>query len=190
MSSPTLPSTRSPCWAQSPPCLPPPSPWCRPTSTVVAYSTVGQLAYMFIGCGVGAYSAGIFHLFTHAFFKALLFLSWLGDPRHAPRAGRPSMGGLKDKMPITYWTFLPRLALHFPAFPDWPAFSVRTRSCSWPLTPNSGPAVCLGHRRTGGLHDRLLPPSASFSSSFTASFAARTISATISTNPRPWSPCR
>ncbi len=74
---------------------------------VVAYSTVSQLAYMFIGCGVGAYSAGIFHLFTHAYFKALLFLGCgsviLGmhheqDVRH--------MGGLKSKMPITYWTFL------------------------------------------------------------------------------------
>lgn len=74
---------------------------------VVAYSTVSQLAYMFIACGVGAYAAGIFHLFTHAFFKALLFLGCgsviLGmhheqDLRH--------MGGLKKYMPITYWTFL------------------------------------------------------------------------------------
>jgi len=74
---------------------------------VVAYSTVSQLAYMFIGCGVGAYSAGIFHLFTHAFFKALLFLGCgsviLG--MHHEQDVR-SMGGLKDKMPITYWTFL------------------------------------------------------------------------------------
>ena len=74
---------------------------------VVAYSTVSQLAYMFIGCGVGAYSAGIFHLFTHAFFKALLFLGCgsviLG--MHHEQDVR-SMGGLKHKMPITYWTFL------------------------------------------------------------------------------------
>ena len=74
---------------------------------VVAYSTVSQLAYMFIGCGVGAYSAGIFHLFTHAFFKALLFLGCgsviLG--MHHEQDVR-YMGGLKDKMPITYWTFL------------------------------------------------------------------------------------
>ena len=74
---------------------------------VVAYSTVSQLAYMFIGCGVGAYSAGIFHLLTHAFFKALLFLGCgsviLG--MHHEQDVR-SMGGLKHKMPITYWTFL------------------------------------------------------------------------------------
>ncbi len=74
---------------------------------VVAYSTVSQLAYMFIGCGVGAYSAGIFHLFTHAYFKALLFLGCgsviLG--MHHQQDVR-SMGGLKQYMPITYWTFL------------------------------------------------------------------------------------
>lgn len=74
---------------------------------VVAYSTVSQLAYMFIGCGVGAYSAGVFHLFTHAYFKALLFLGCgsviLG--MHHEQDVR-SMGGLRHKMPITYWTFL------------------------------------------------------------------------------------
>jgi NADH-quinone oxidoreductase subunit L len=74
---------------------------------VVAYSTVSQLAYMFIGCGVGAYSAGIFHLFTHAYFKALLFLGCgsviLG--MHHEQDVR-SMGGLRNKMPITYLTFL------------------------------------------------------------------------------------
>jgi NADH-quinone oxidoreductase subunit L len=74
---------------------------------VVAYSTVSQLAYMFIACGVGAYSAGIFHLFTHAYFKALLFLGCgsviLG--MHHEQDVR-SMGGLKASMPITYWTFL------------------------------------------------------------------------------------
>ncbi|MGD9947853.1 MAG: NADH-quinone oxidoreductase subunit L [Desulfobulbus sp.] len=74
---------------------------------VVAYSTVSQLAYMFIACGVGAYSAGVFHLFTHAFFKALLFLGCgsviLG--MHHEQDVR-FMGGLKSKMPITYWTFL------------------------------------------------------------------------------------
>lgn len=74
---------------------------------VVAYSTVSQLAYMFIGCGVGAYSAGIFHLFTHAFFKALLFLgcgSIILGMHHEQEV--KYMGGLKKYMPITYWTFL------------------------------------------------------------------------------------
>ena len=74
---------------------------------VVAYSTVSQLAYMFIGCGVGAYSAGVFHLFTHAFFKALLFLgcgSVILGMHHEQDV--KYMGGLKRYMPITYWTFL------------------------------------------------------------------------------------
>ena len=74
---------------------------------VVAYSTVSQLAYMFIGCGVGAYSAGIFHLFTHAYFKSLLFLG-CGSvilAMHHEQDVR-SMGGLKKYMPISYWTFL------------------------------------------------------------------------------------
>ncbi|WP_456385034.1 NADH-quinone oxidoreductase subunit L [Desulfolithobacter sp.] len=74
---------------------------------VVAYSTVSQLAYMFIGCGVGAYSAGIFHLFTHAFFKALLFLgcgSIIIAMHHEQDV--KYMGGLKKYMPVTYWTFL------------------------------------------------------------------------------------
>jgi len=74
---------------------------------VVAYSTVSQLAYMFIGCGVGAYSAGVFHLFTHAFFKALLFLgcgSIILGMHHEQEV--EYMGGLKKYMPITYWTFL------------------------------------------------------------------------------------
>lgn len=74
---------------------------------VVAYSTVSQLAYMFIGCGVGAYGAGVFHLFTHAFFKALLFLgcgSIILGMHHEQEV--KYMGGLKKYMPITYWTFL------------------------------------------------------------------------------------
>jgi NADH-quinone oxidoreductase subunit L len=74
---------------------------------VLAYSTVSQLGYMFLAMGVGAYSAGIFHLYTHAFFKALLFLG-SGAVIHA-LAGEQDlrrMGGLKDDLPITYWTFL------------------------------------------------------------------------------------
>ena len=74
---------------------------------VLAYSTVSQLGYMFLAMGVGAYSAGIFHLYTHAFFKALLFLG-SGAVIHA-LAGEQDlrrMGGLKHDLPITYWTFL------------------------------------------------------------------------------------
>ncbi|MEQ1795076.1 MAG: proton-conducting transporter membrane subunit, partial [Nitrospira sp.] len=74
---------------------------------VVAYSTVSQLGYMVMACGLGAYSAGMYHLLTHGAFKALLFLGCGSviialhheqDMRH--------MGGLKDKLPVTYWTFV------------------------------------------------------------------------------------
>ncbi len=74
---------------------------------IIAYSTCSQLGYMFVAMGTGAYSVGMFHLFTHAFFKALLFLGSGSviiamhheqDIRH--------MGGLKDKLPITYWTMV------------------------------------------------------------------------------------
>lgn len=74
---------------------------------IVAYSTVSQLGYMFLACGVGAFGAGIFHLYTHAYFKALLFLG-AGSVMHA-MAGElniQKMGGLKKHMPVTYWTFL------------------------------------------------------------------------------------
>ncbi|MFZ0410839.1 MAG: NADH-quinone oxidoreductase subunit L [Candidatus Acidiferrales bacterium] len=80
---------------------------------VLAYSTVSQLGYMFLGCGVGAYAAGIFHLMTHAFFKGLLFLA-AGSVIHA-MAGEQDMrfmGGLRKKIPITYWTmFIATLAI-------------------------------------------------------------------------------
>ncbi|MBF0553757.1 MAG: NADH-quinone oxidoreductase subunit L [Nitrospirae bacterium] len=74
---------------------------------VVAYSTVSQLGYMFVACGVGAFSAGIFHLYTHAFFKACLFLC-AGSVMHAMggELDVQKMGGLKKFMPVTYWTML------------------------------------------------------------------------------------
>jgi NADH-quinone oxidoreductase subunit L len=74
---------------------------------VLAYSTVSQLGYMFLGCGVGAFSAGIFHLMTHAFFKALLFLS-AGSVIHAMGGEQDmwKMGGLASKIKITYWCML------------------------------------------------------------------------------------
>ena len=74
---------------------------------VLAYSTISQLGYMFLAHGVGAYSVGIFHLATHAFFKALMFLG-AGAVMHA-LAGETDMrkmGGLRKKMPITGWTFM------------------------------------------------------------------------------------
>jgi len=70
---------------------------------VLAYSTVSQLGYMFLGCGVGAYSAAIFHLMTHAFFKALLFLA-AGSVIHAIGGEQDlrKMGGLRKKLPVTF----------------------------------------------------------------------------------------
>jgi NADH-quinone oxidoreductase subunit L len=72
---------------------------------VLAYSTVSQLGYMFLACGVGAFTAGIFHLMTHAFFKALLFLA-SGSVIHALSGEQDmrKMGALKTKIPTTYWT--------------------------------------------------------------------------------------
>ena len=74
---------------------------------VLAYSTVSQLGFMMIGVGVGAFSAGVFHLVTHAFFKACLFLG-SGSVIHAMGGEQDTrkMGGLKSKIPITFWTFL------------------------------------------------------------------------------------
>ncbi len=74
---------------------------------VLAYSTISQVGYMFLGLGVGAWSAGVFHLLTHATFKALLFLgagaviSSLGGEHNIFK-----MGGLRRRMPVTFWTFL------------------------------------------------------------------------------------
>jgi NADH-quinone oxidoreductase subunit L len=81
---------------------------------VLAYSTVSQLGYMVLGCGVGAFTAGFFHVFTHAFFKACLFLG-AGSVIHAMHArvhdddrsqDMRNMGGLKQYMPLTFWTFV------------------------------------------------------------------------------------
>jgi NADH-quinone oxidoreductase subunit L len=74
---------------------------------ILAYSTISQLGYMFLAVGVGAYASGMFHLTTHAFFKALLFLA-AGSVMHAlgDVIDIRRMGGLRQKMPRTYWTFV------------------------------------------------------------------------------------
>jgi NADH-quinone oxidoreductase subunit L len=80
---------------------------------VLAYSTVSQLGYMFLALGVGAFSAGVFHVFTHAFFKALLFLG-SGSVIHAMSGEQDmrNMGDLHKRIPITYWTmFIATLAI-------------------------------------------------------------------------------
>jgi NADH-quinone oxidoreductase subunit L len=85
---------------------------------VLAYSTVSQLGYMFLGMGVGAYTAGLFHVVTHAFFKALLFLGsgavihamhhvyHATHDHHKDPQDMRNMGGLRKHLPVTYWTFL------------------------------------------------------------------------------------
>ena len=74
---------------------------------VLAYSTISQLGYMFMACGVGAFSSGIFHLMTHAFFKALLFLA-AGSVMHAMSGelDMRKMGALRSKLPYTWGTYL------------------------------------------------------------------------------------
>ena len=84
---------------------------------VLAYSTISQLGFMIAALGVGAYVAAAFHLVTHAFFKALLFLGSgsvihgmehgvLHTGEHVDAQDMFNMGGLRKKMPITFWTFL------------------------------------------------------------------------------------
>ncbi|WP_049996458.1 NADH-quinone oxidoreductase subunit L [Halococcus sediminicola] len=79
----------------------------REIKQVLAYSTISQYGYMMLGLGVGGYVAATFHLMTHAFFKALLFLG-AGSVIIAMHHNEDmwDMGGLKDRMPVTYWTFL------------------------------------------------------------------------------------
>jgi NADH-quinone oxidoreductase subunit L len=78
----------------------------RDIKKILAYSTVSQLGFMFAACGVGAFGAGVFHVMTHAFFKALLFLG-AGSVIHALHGEQDvfKMGGLKTKLPVTFWTF-------------------------------------------------------------------------------------
>ena len=88
---------------------------------MLAYSTISQLGYMVMALGVGAWTAAVFHLFTHAFFKALLFLG-AGSVSHSGSHHsfdmKDDMGGLRKSMPITFWTFMIgtlALAGHLPA---------------------------------------------------------------------------
>ncbi|MCM2322522.1 MAG: NADH-quinone oxidoreductase subunit L [Oligoflexia bacterium] len=78
----------------------------RDIKKVLAYSTVSQLGYMFLACGVGAYATGVFHVITHAFFKALMFLG-AGSVIHGMHEEQDimKMGGLRGKMPVTFFTF-------------------------------------------------------------------------------------
>ena len=98
---------------------------------VFAYSTVSQLGYMFVGVGCGAFSAGIYHLMTHAFFKALLFLG-AGSVIHALSGEQDmrNMGGLRKKIPWTFLTMMCAAVAIAGVPPSSPASSARTPSCS------------------------------------------------------------
>jgi NADH-quinone oxidoreductase subunit L len=117
---------------------------------VFAYSTVSQLGYMFLGVGVGAFSAGIWHLMTHAFFKALLFLG-AGSVIHACHGEQDMrhMGGLKKYAPITCWTL---------ACAGWPfrvsvprASSAKTRFWAPPTRTRPGCTGSACHRGHDGV---------------------------------------
>ena len=112
---------------------------------VLAYSTVSQLGYMFIGVGVTAYWAGIFHLMTHAFFKACLFLC-SGSVIHAMGGNQDmrSMGGLARKMPVTYITML-IATLAIAGIPPFAGFfskdEILWRAFNYPYYPFAGKVV-------------------------------------------------
>jgi NADH-quinone oxidoreductase subunit L len=107
---------------------------------VLAYSTVSQLGYMFAALGVGAYSAGVFHLMTHAFFKACLFLG-SGSVIHAMGGEQDmrKMGGLSRKMPITFVTFL-AATLAIAGIPPFAGFMSKDEII-WQAISHGHPAV-------------------------------------------------
>lgn len=106
---------------------------------ILAYSTVSQLGYMVLACGLGAFSTGMFHVFTHAFFKALLFLcaaSVIYGSHHEQNIFK--MGGLKKKMPITFWTFVVGF-LAISGIPGFSGFFSKDEILSMALTkPDNG----------------------------------------------------
>jgi NADH-quinone oxidoreductase subunit L len=118
---------------------------------VLAYSTVSQLGYMFLAMGVGAFTAGIFHLMTHAFFKACLFLG-SGSVIHAMHHGlhhahshddpqdMRNMGGLRKKMPITFLTFLVS-TIAIAGIPGFSAFFSKDEILWWAFASNRGSAL-------------------------------------------------
>ncbi len=115
----------------------------RDIKKVLAYSTVSQLGYMVLALGVGAYTAGMFHLFTHAFFKACLFLG-AGSVSHACHHSfdmKADMGGLRKYMPITFWTFLigsAALAGLPPLAGFWSKDEILVGAGVWPGTEGNG----------------------------------------------------
>ncbi|MGC1782489.1 MAG: NADH-quinone oxidoreductase subunit L [Acidobacteriaceae bacterium] len=111
---------------------------------VLAYSTISQLGYMFLACGVAAYSMGVFHLVTHAFFKALLFLA-AGSVIHALAGTQDmrEMGGLRKKLPITFWTMTSAVFAISGFFPFAGFFSKDAILAAAFQTPGAGKALWL-----------------------------------------------
>jgi NADH-quinone oxidoreductase subunit L len=119
---------------------------------VLAYSTISQLGYMFLACGVAAYSAGIFHLVTHAFFKALLFLA-AGSVIHALSGEQDmrAMGGLRKKIPITFWT-MTAAVLAISGAPPLAGFVSKDEILYQTfIAPNGGKILCALGLLTAGL---------------------------------------
>jgi hypothetical protein len=130
---------------------------------VIAYSTCSQLGYMFVAAGVGVYSVAMFHLFTHAFFKAMLFLG-AGSVIHAMHHEQDmrNYGGLRKKIPYTFWAMMiGTLAITGVGIPRpisaSPASSRRMRSSKAPMPSAAiwGRSL-LGADHRGGLHQLLL----------------------------------
>jgi NADH-quinone oxidoreductase subunit L len=119
---------------------------------VLAYSTISQIGYMFLGCGVAAYSMGIFHLLTHAFFKALLFLA-AGSVIHALGGVQDmrEMGGLRKKLPITFWTMTAAVFSISGFFPFAGFFSKDAILAATFQSPHGGKALWFVGLVTAGL---------------------------------------
>jgi NADH-quinone oxidoreductase subunit L len=119
---------------------------------VLAYSTVSQLGYMFLACGVAAYSAGIFHLMTHSFFKALLFLG-AGSVIHAVGGEQDMrrMGGLRTKIPVTFWV-VTIATFAIAGFPPFAGFFSKDQILGAAFhSPYGGPVIWAVGLLTAGL---------------------------------------
>ena len=140
---------------------------------VLAYSTISQLGYMFLACGVAAYSAAIFHLVTHAFFKALLFLA-AGSVIHAVGGEQDMrvMGGLRKYIPVTFWT-MTMAVFAISGFPPFSGFFSKDEILAEVFrSPNGGHVLWAVGLVTAGLtvllhvpplvHDLLRPSAAAY----------------------------
>jgi NADH-quinone oxidoreductase subunit L len=122
---------------------------------VLAYSTISQLGYMFLACGVGAYTAGIFHLLTHAFFKALLFLA-AGSVIHALSGEQDirNMGGLRTRTPVTFYTMSAGV-FAIAGIPPFAGFfskdEILYRTFAWSSNPALGKLLWLVGLITAGM---------------------------------------